>query len=78
MTTTVTKMEEGLGEPVQQTLANILETVCQNLQSYEKMKDKVKIHARPENSSSLVVTKCNKENWQAHLTSRDRTEDLRF
>ena len=74
----MTKMEEGLGEPVQQTLANILETVCQNLQSYEKMKDKMKIHARPENCSSLVVTKCNKENWQAHLTSRDRTKDLRF
>ena len=33
--------EEGLGEPVQQTLANILETVWQNAQSYEKMKDKI-------------------------------------
>ena len=41
--------EEGLGEPVQQTMANILETVWQNPQSYEKMKDKMKIYARPEN-----------------------------
>ena len=70
--------EEGLGEPVQQTLANILETVWQNPQSYEKMKDKMKIYPRPENCSSLVVKKCNKEIWQAHLTSRDRTKYLRF
>ena len=70
--------EEGLGEPVQQTLANILGTVWQNPQSYEKMKDQIKIYARPENYSSLVVKKCNKEIWQAHLTSRDRAKDLRF
>ena len=70
--------EEGLGEPVQQTLANILETIWQNPQSYEKIKDKIKIYARPENCSSLVVTKCSKEIWQAHLTSRDRTKDLHF
>ena len=68
--------EEGLGEPVQQTLANILEAVWQNPQSYEKMKDKMKIYPRPENCSSLVVKKCNKEIWQAHLTSRDRAKDL--
>ena len=41
--------EEGSREPVQQTLANILEIVWQNPQSYEKMKDKMKIYARPEN-----------------------------
>ena len=70
--------EEGLGEPVQQTLANILKTVWQNPQSYEKMKDKMKIYARPENCSSLVVKKCNKEIWQAHLTSRNRAKDLLF
>ena len=70
--------EEGSREPVQQTLANILEIVWQNPQSYEKMKDKMKIYARPENCSSLVVKKCNKEIWQAHLTSRDRTKYLRF
>ena len=61
--------EEGLGEPVQQTLANILGTVWQNPQSYEKIKDQMKIYARPENCSSLVVKKCNKEIRQAHLTS---------
>ena len=38
----------------------------------------MKIYARPENCSSLVVKKCNKEIWQAHLTSRDRAKDLRF
>ena len=70
--------EEGLGEPVQQTLANIIETVWQNPQSYEKMKDKMKIFARPKNCSSLVVKKCNKEICQAHLTSRDRVKDLHF
>ena len=70
--------EEGSREPVQQTLANILEIVWQNPQSYEKMKDKMKIYARPENCSGLVVKKCNKEIWQAHLTSRDRTKYLRF
>ena len=64
--------EEGLGEPVQQTLANILEIVWQNPQSYEKIKDKMKIYARPENCSSLVLKKCNKKIRQAHLTSRDR------
>ena len=42
------------------------------------MKDKMKIYARPENCSSLVVNICNKENWQAHLTSRDSAKDLRF
>ena len=42
------------------------------------MKDKMKSFARPENYSSLVVKKCNKEIWQAHLTSRDRTKDLHF
>ena len=41
------------------------------------MKHKVKIYARPENYSSLIK-KCNKEIWQAHLTSRDRARDLRF
>ena len=71
--------KEGLNEPVQQTLVNILETVWQNPQSYKKMQDKMKIYARPENCSSLVVKKkCNKEIWQAHLTSRDRAKDLRF
>ena len=40
------------------------------------MKDKMKIHARPEDCSSLVVEKCNKEIWQAHLTSR--AKDLRL
>ena len=70
--------EESLDEPVQQTLANILETVWQNPQSCKIMKDKMKIYARPENSSSLVAKKCNKENWQAHLTSKDRGKDLRF
>ena len=69
--------EKGLGEPVQQTFANILETVWQNPQSYEKMKDKMKIYARPENCSSLVK-KCNKEIWKVHLTSRDRDKDLHF
>ena len=39
--------EEGLGEPVRQTLANILETVWQNPQSHEKMKDKMKIKFMP-------------------------------
>ena len=42
------------------------------------MKDKMKVYARPENCSSLVVKKCNKQIWQAHLTSRDRAKDLRF
>ena len=70
--------EEGLGEPVQQTLANILETVWQIPNPRKKMKDKMKSFARPENYSSLVVKKCNKEIWQAHLTSRDRTKDLHF
>ena len=63
---------------MKQTLANILETVCQNPQSYEEMKDKMEIYARPENCSKLVVKKCNKDIWQAHLTSRDRTKELRF
>ena len=49
--------EEGLLEPVQQNLANILETVWQNPQSYEKIKDKMSIYARPENFCSLVVKK---------------------
>ena len=70
--------EESLGEPMQQTLANILETVWQNPQSCEIMKDKMKIYARPKNCSSLVVKKCNKENWLAHLTPRDTEKDLRF
>ena len=70
--------EERLGEPLQQTLTNILETIWQNPQSYEKIKEKMKIYARPENCSSPVVKKCNKEIWQAHLTSRDRAKDLRF
>ena len=34
------------------------------------MKDKRKIYPRPVNCSSLVVKKCNKEIWQAHLISR--------
>ena len=63
---------------MQQTLANILERVWQNPQSYEKMKDKMKIYARPENCSSLVVKKCKKEIWQSHLTSKDRAKELRF
>ena len=42
------------------------------------MKDKTKIYVRPEHFSSLVVKKWNKEIWQAHLTSRDRANDLRF
>ena len=53
--------EKGLVEPVQLTLAKILETVWQNPQSFEKMKDKMNIYARPENCSSLVVKKCNKK-----------------
>ena len=69
---------------VQQTLTNILETVWQNPQSYEKMKDKMKIYARIENCSCLVVKtrkydkKCNKKMWQVYLTSRDRAKNLRF
>ena len=63
---------------MQQTLANILETDCQNFQSYAKMKDKMKIYTRSKNCGSPVVKKCNKEIWQAHLTSRDRAKDLRF
>ena len=70
--------EERLGEPLQQTLNNILETIWQNPQSYEKIKEKMKIYARPENCSSPVVKKSNKEIWKAHLTSRDRAKDLRF
>ena len=62
---------------MQETLVNILETVWQNFQSYEKMKDKMKIYARPENCSSLVK-KCNKEIWQSHFTSRGRAKDLHF
>ena len=63
---------------MQKTLTNILETVWQNLQSYEKMKDKLKIYVRPKNCSSLVVKKWNKKIWQAHLTSIDRAKDIRF
>ena len=37
----------------------------------------MKFYTRPENCSSLVL-KCDKEIWQAHLTSRDREKDLRF
>ena len=42
------------------------------------MKDKIKIYARPKNCSSLVAKKCNKEIWQAHLTSKDKAKDLHF
>ena len=70
--------EEGLGGPVQPTLPNILVTVWQKTQSYEKEKDKTKICTRSENSSSVVVKKFNKEIWNAHLTSRNRAKDLRF
>ena len=55
------RKEERLGDPVQQTLSNVLETVWQISQSFEKMKDTMKIYATPENCSSLVVKKCNKE-----------------
>ena len=34
--------KQGLGEPIQQTLASVLKAVWQNLQSYGKMKDKMK------------------------------------
>ena len=70
--------EEELGEPVRQTLANILEASLQNPQSYEKMKDKIKIYAKPENCGSVAVKKCNKEFWRVPLTSRDKTKDLCF
>ena len=70
--------EEGLGEPVQQTLSNILQTFWRNLHSYEKMKDNMKIYARSEKCSSLVVKKCNKEIWLAYLTFRDKANGLRF
>ena len=60
------------------TLANILETVWQNLQSHEKIKYKMKIYLRPKKCISLVVEKCSKKIWQAYLTSRDRAKDLRF
>ena len=49
--------EEGIGEPVQQTLANILETVWQNPQSYEKIKDKMKIYARPKKIVVVLLLK---------------------
>ena len=62
---------------MQETLVNILETIWQNFQSYEKMKDEMKIYARPENCISLFK-KCNKEIWQSHLTSRGRAKDLYF
>ena len=43
------------------------------------MKDKIKIYARPKNCSSILVAKkCNKEIWQAHLTSKDKAKDLHF
>ena len=64
----------GLVESVHQTLINILETVWQNQESHEKIKDKKNIYTRPEKRSSLVVKKFNKEIWQAHLTSRDRPQ----
>ena len=38
----------------------------------------MRIYAKAENCSSLVVKKCNKETWQAHLTFRDRTKGPRF
>ena len=62
---------------MQETLVNILETIWQNFQSYEKMKDEMKIYARPENCISLFK-KCSKEIWQSHLTSRGRAKDLYF
>ena len=40
---------------MQQALANILETIWQNQQFYEKIKDEMNIYAGPENCSSLVV-----------------------
>ena len=58
----------GLVESVHQTLINILETVWQNQESHEKIKDKKNIYTRPEKRSSL------KEIWQAHLSSRDRPQ----
>ena len=64
----------GLVESVHQTLINILETVWQNEESHDKIKDKKNIYTRPEKRSSLVVKKINKEIWQAHLTSRDRSQ----
>ena len=63
---------------MQQTLSIILETFWQNLYSYEKMKDNMKIYTRPENCGSLAVKKCHKEIWLACLTSRDRANSLRF
>ena len=38
----------------------------------------MKIYARPENCSSLVIKNYNKEIWQAHLTFRGMAKDLRF
>ena len=69
--------EEGLGRPVEQTLANIFETVWQNPQSCEKMKGKRKIYSRPENCSSLVVKKFNKEIWQEKLVLSKKNEKIK-
>ena len=52
---------------MEETLANILETVWQNPQSYEKMKGKMKIYSRPENCSSLVVKKIQQRNLAKKL-----------
>ena len=38
----------------------------------------MKIYARSEKCSSLVVKKCNKEIWLAYLTFRDKANGLRF
>ena len=42
------------------------------------MKDKMKIYGSTENYGSLVVKKCNKEIWQAHITSKGSSKDLRI
>ena len=54
-------IEKWLGEPVEQNLAEILETIWQNWQSYKKLKNEMKIYSRPENFSSPVVENSTKK-----------------
>ena len=68
---------EEVGDPVNENLANIVNTVWQDPKSFEKMKEKMKTYLRPQNCDKMIVKKCNKEIWSDHTGVKDRTKDLR-
>lgn len=68
---------EQCGPPIQQKLADLMDTICKTGMQYDKVTERIKDSLRPSNCNGLSPAKVNTDIWNS-LRNDTRHKDLRY